>query len=384
VKNINKHNKAKFNHQKAVSMVFVLIVFNLGAIPGASMVLNRSLFLDKVIILFDNDEALAETSSTIRNSNPSAKVVYYGSRNYFKIVKAKIVKNYILVAHGFENGVLINGKLVGWEEYAYITNRFHGELLYFVSCHSNKIRPYISEARIGIIIPGIIDARIAGLLTSAKIATFESNRGKSLNLIIQSIEVMHLIEEGRKELNPLLAIGNLKDGEIYLSLAELVIIILAIVAGEVAIASKGVQNGVRAVVHTRYWHFGHKFLEIVHAVLLGVSVGELVVRLFEWLFTVTSIINLILPYLTWIELISFGLGLVASIALVIASGSTSWWIRAAVYAVVLGIWGFWLGIDAYDSDSYWHRSSYHHSSSGGSGGGSGGGGGGGSGTVCFK
>ena len=382
MKNITEHKNTKFNRQKVVGIVLVLIVFNLGAIPGAAMILNRSLFLDKVIILFDNDQALTETSSTIRNSNPGIKVVNYGSKNYFQIVEAKIVKNYILVAHGFENGVLINGKLVGWEEYAYITNRFHGELLYYVSCHSDKIKTYIPEARVGIVIPGIIDAQIAGLLTSAKIATIEGNRGKSLNLIMQSIEVLHLIDEGRKELSPLLAIGNLKDEEIYLSLAELVIIILAIVAGEVAMASKGIENGVRAVVHTRYWHFGRKFLEIVHAVLLGVSVGELLVRLFDWLFTVTSIINVILPYLTWVELLSFGLGLVASIALLIASGSTSWWVRAAVYLVILGIWGFWLGIDANDSDSYWHYSSYHHDSGSGSGGGSGGGGG--SRTVCLR
>ena len=387
VKKINQHKIEKNTDQKAIGLVLILIVFNMGFIPGATIALNKSLFLDKVIIVFDNDKALAETSYTIKESYPDVKVVYYGSNKYFRVIDVKIVEKYILIAHGYEDGVLIKGKLVSWEEYADLTNSFHGELLYFVSCHSEKIRSYIPKARIGITIPGIIDAEIAGLLTSAMIAGFEGNREKSLDLMIESVRYVNLIDEGRKKLTPLLAIGNLKDWEIYLSLTELIIIILAILAGEIALSSNGVKTGVRTMVHTKYGHFGHIFAEIVHALFLGISVWELFMRLFEFLFTITSIINFILPYLTWIELITFGLGLAVSIGLTIASGSASWWVRAAVYTVVIGIWIYWLIVDASDPDSDWHHSSYSHESSsgGGSGGGGGGiGGGSGSSMLCFK
>jgi hypothetical protein len=82
---------------------------------------------------------------------------------------------------------------------------------------------------------------------------------------------------------------------------------------------------------------------------------ELTGVMFEIIFDLLPDIGeFLLPYLNAAELLLWGLSAIASIVLIIASGSAYFHVKAIAYSLILGIWAALLLADAADEDAVWH------------------------------
>ena len=119
---------------------------------------------------------------------------------------------------------------------------------------------------------------------------------------------------------------------------EFIIIVIAIIAGEAVLASEGAKTGVLALIGAKMHTYTHRLIEILHYGSTALATGELFLVMFELLFDLAGDIGTyVLPHLSWIELIVSGFGIVAGIALVLATGSGYLVIRAIAYSIIIGI-----------------------------------------------
>lgn len=94
---------------------------------------------------------------------------YY--ENIDDLSKSNSFKSLIIIAHGDENGVIINNEEIAWNVFGLELSKFDVKEILLLACNGKYLEPYLSERQELISFTGIIDTQLSGLLGALYISS---------------------------------------------------------------------------------------------------------------------------------------------------------------------------------------------------------------------
>jgi hypothetical protein len=169
-----------------IILLFSMLVTN--AVSASSTIPIENL----AVVLDQRDNAINSALETLKNELTTINIVTINSIHYH-LSLLRPIDNVIIVGHGNNEGMIIQGELVSWTYADELTNKFRSNQVHFLICESNNIKEFSNNPNIGMTISGVADATSSALAVSVIIdvmsGRFQEAVDRSVQLFLRDMDI---------------------------------------------------------------------------------------------------------------------------------------------------------------------------------------------------